>query len=127
MFFVFLKIILTYQYNLLKSYSFLWLMLRIVWSMVCIQHNSGSIIPDNGSSLLQFASLILTRRLIPAFTLHVLLTAKILESWEKPAEEKAQGQRASTLACRFTDLSRLYVVEMEKRIGLCLQHHKPFF
>lgn len=59
--------------------------------MVCIQHNSGYIIPDNGSSLLEFASLILTRSLIPAFTLHVHLTAKILESWEKPAEEKAQG------------------------------------
>lgn len=92
-----------------------------------IQHLSDDVIAENGSSLLQFCCLVLTRSLIPVFTLHVLLTAEKGECGERPAEDKEQGQRASTRQCRFTELSRLYVVEMEKRIGLCLQHHKPFF
>jgi len=87
-----------------------------------ILHNCVYVINENGSYFRHVSV-----NLILVFIMHVILTTKKRKSGEKPADEKEQGQRASTLLCKFTDLSRLYVVEMEKRIGLCLQHHKPFF
>lgn len=45
-------------------------------------------------------------------------------------EREREREKVATIAsthCRFTDLSALYVDEMEKRMVACLQRYKVFF
>lgn len=69
----------------------------------CIQHISGHAITEIISSLLQFT--INTKPDSSIYPSCVLNGQEIGESGENPTEEKERGQRASTLPCRFTDLS----------------------
>lgn len=46
---------------------------------------------------------------------------------EEIAESDQKRTKSFRFPCRFTDVSQVYVAEMEKRIGFCLQHHKTFF
>lgn len=46
---------------------------------------------------------------------------------EEIVESDQKRTKSFHFPCRFTDVSQVYVAEMEKRIGFCLQHHKTFF
>lgn len=49
------------------------------------------------------------------------------EHWRRKERELERVATITSMHCRFTDLSALYVDEMEKRMVACLQRYKLFF